>query len=359
MNNVYKRKDGRFEARIYLGRDQSGKRISRSFYGRTAQEAQLKLTAFYRLIVPEYSVTEMTVKELLSEWLEIIRTRVRTSTYANYRLKVEKHLIPAFGSIGCCDLRVKHIYDFIELKRSEGLSDRYISDMITLLKSVFRYANREYNIKNMVEGLTMHKAAKAEVRVLSEAELVVLKRYILEHQDTSALGVAMSLFMGLRIGELCALKWECVDIENRVVYINRTLQRIKCFDGSRKTALVIGEPKSKSSRRVIPIPDVLMQLLIKFRADKDIYILSGRTAPIEPRTMQYRFAKLLKNANLPSVHFHSLRHSFTSACIAAGCDVKSLSELLGHRSVSLTLNLYTHTDMERKRECVSLLKWAV
>ena len=121
---------------------------------------------------------------------------------------------------------------------------------------------------------------------------------------------------------------------------------------------MITEPKSQSSVRTIPIPRFLMEMLCKAKSSSECFVLSGNNKPVEPRAMQYRFAKILKKVNLPSVHFHSLRHAFATNCIALGFDVKTLSEILGHSSVEITLNRYVHSSMDRKRAYMGLLKWA-
>ena len=167
--------------------------------------------------------------------------------------------------------------------------------------------------------------------------------------------MALSLFTGLRIGELCALKWKDVDLSNKTVSISKTIQRIRTDFG---TKLVITEPKSNSSVREIPVPECIMPILKKFSADKECYLLSGTSKPVEPRVMQYRFQKLLKKAKLPSIHFHALRHMFATNCVEMGFDVKSLSEILGHSGVEITLNRYVHSSLERKKQFMKKLKFA-
>ena len=157
---------------------------------------------------------------------------------------------------------------------------------------------------------------------------------------------------------MCALQWKDIDLTNRTITVRKTVQRIKNYGGKTKTKLVITEPKSASSVRVIPIPEFLVVMLERFKDSSDKYILSGRYRPIEPRTVQYRFASVLKKANLPSVHYHSLRHAFASNCVALGFDVKTLSEILGHSSVEITLNRYVHSSLDRKRACMDMIKWA-
>ena len=305
-----------------------------------------------------YAVTEMTVRELVTEWLHVTASRIKESTAANYVMKAEKHIIPAFGNIQCCLLKAKDIYAFVERKLKEGLSARYLADIIVLLKSVFRYASREYHIKNVLDGIVMPKRRKAEIDVLSKAQQEKLRNFIDSHANLGTLGVSLSMYMGLRVGEICALQWGDIDLEKRTLTVRKTIQRVQCFTGDKKTRLTITEPKSNCSKREIPIPDCLVPMLTKFKSRNNVYVVSGTRKPIEPRTMQYRFAKILNNAYLPSVHFHSLRHLFATNCVELGFDVKTLSEILGHSSIEITMNLYVHSDMERKRACMSLVSQA-
>jgi integrase len=152
------------------------------------------------------------------------------------------------------------------------------------------------------------------------------------------------------------LKWSDVDFCERIVRVDKTVQRIKSFDGESKTELVITQPKSEKSVREIPLPEFLSKLLSKHRQPPGDYVLSGTRKPIEPRLMQYYFKSVLKKAKLPSMNFHATRHIFATNCLAMGFDVKTLSEILGHTTVELTLNRYVHSSKERKRECMDKLR---
>lgn len=352
---TYKRKDGRWECRISIGKDDNGKRVFRSFYGKSREEAEYKAMIAQGQAEEDYAVTEMTVKELVTEWLYVMTSRIKESTAANYVMKTEKHLIPAFGEIKCCLLKAKDIYAFIERKLKEGLSVRYLSDIMVLFKSIFRYASREYRIRNVLDGIILPKKNKPEIAVLDKAQQLRLEKYLDKHPSVTSVGISISMYMGLRIGEVCALQWGDIDLEKRTLTVSKTIQRVQCRTGVKHTKLIITDPKSECSKRTIPIPDCLLSLLKRFKDDGEVYVVSGRKKPAEPRTMQYRFAKILHNADLPSFHYHSLRHLFATRCVELGFDVKTLSEILGHSSVEVTLNRYIHSDMERKRTCMSLL----
>ena len=358
FGSTYLRRDGRWESRLSLGKDGNGKRRSRSFYGSTREQAEGKLIA---AVMGSAAVTktEMTVRELCDEWLSVSSHRVKLSTLANYRMKIEKHIIPQFGDIMCCEIMSKMAYSFIQSKLSSGLSPRYVSDIMVLLKTVFKYAQREYNIANPFDTIIMPKCSKPAVRLLTDTEQRKLQKYLTEHKNPISLGITLALAMGLRVGEVCGLMWSDIDFKKRILTVSRTVQRVVVHNGDSKTKVIISPPKSQTSAREIPIPSGVFSMLKNLQGADEHYIVSGSTKPTEPRTMQYHFARILKNVNLPSVRFHSLRHCMASSAIAAGFDVKTLSEILGHARIELTMNLYVHSSMDRKRRCMDKLKWAV
>ena len=302
----YKRRDGRWEFRILMGKTSEGKRIFKSYYGKSREEAEYKAMIALDHSEDKYVVTEMTVKELVTEWLHVTASRIKESTAANYAMKAEKHLIPAFGEIKCCLLKAKDIYAFIERKLKEGLSARYLTDIIVLFKSIFRYASREYRIRNVLDGIILPKKNKPEIAVMNKEQQHRLEEYLDKHPSVTSVGISISMYMGLRIGEVCALQWKDIDLEKRTLTVSKTIQRVQCRTGAKHTKLIITEPKSESSKRTIPIPDCLLPLLRQFKDNGEVYVVSGRRKPVEPRTMQYRFAKILHNVDLPSFHYPAL-----------------------------------------------------
>lgn len=354
--NAYHRKDGRWEVRIYT-HETAEKRSYCSVYGKTKEAAESKAAAFIKPIEVD-AVTEMTVKEASEDYLSVKSPLLKESTAANYSMKLEKHIIPVLGELSVCAVKPQIVYAFMEELRQKGLSERYISDNVVLLRSIIRYAKATYGTDNKINGLIMPKKVKSETMILSDKEQDRLKEYIDGNLSRSTLGVAISLYTGVRIGELCALQNKDIDLEKRTLTVSKTIQRIQIKDFEKHTKLVITEPKSQSSKRVIPIPECLVEKIKAFTGNADEYIISGASKPVEPRTMQYRFARILKNVKLPSVHFHSLRAAFATNCVTIGFDIKTLSEILGHSSVELTLNCYVHSSMDRKKDCMNKLKWA-
>jgi len=362
--NIYKRKDGRWEGRYKSGYKQDGTAKYISIYGKCYADVKKRLSTAKSLLEIQTTSCCLTVTELFTNWLLAIRHKVKESTYVNYKMKMEKHIFPFLGRIKYENLTAEKITDFLDYLMTDGrgnnkggLSAKYASDILSLIKTVCKYAYKQYGYINAAENVSYPKPVYKEDKPSLNADAVsVLTKALTDNIDNSKLGVLISLYCGLRIGELCALKWSDIDFKNNVININGTLQRIKNTDGGSATKVILLSPKSKSSQRTIPIPDFLSELLLRFKSHSNCYVLSGKENYVEPRTMQYRFKSLLKKANLPSVNFHILRHTFATNCIAVGFDTKTLSSILGHSSVEITLNCYVHSSLERKRQCMKLLK---
>lgn len=350
MENIYLRKDGRYEGRL----TENGSHKLRYFYGKSIEEVKRKIQEYKEN--QNYSDISLTVKMIFWEWMEVSRFRIKESTAANYIGKAEAHLLPAFGDIRADRLEATQLCEFITCKLNSGLSPNYVADIVILLKTVMKFAVNRYNIRNRIAEVALPKKKKTTVQLLSKNQQLHLQKHLNANEDLTSLGVTLSLFTGLRIGELCALKWEDIDFSKKILSVTKTIQRIQCNDG---TKLIITEPKSTSSIREIPIPDCIIPILKKSVSLKDSYLLSGTYKPVEPRVMQYRFHTLLKKADLPSIHFHALRHMFATNCVEMGFDVKSLSEILGHSSVEVTLNRYVHSSMEHKMKFMKRLTFAV
>lgn len=352
--NIYKRKDGRWEGRYKNGFKPDGKTRYSSVYGASYSEVKAVLTAKRAEQKSDCLKCNFTFKELSDLWLESIANSVKESTYTNYSMKLEKHIIPYFGTIRYEKLTLKIFNDFIAEKMSLGLSPRYVSDICRVIKSITKFARQKLGYSDKAELLSLPKCEKKEREMLTAAQQNLLTNYLLDKASPSNLGIFISAVTGIRIGELCALKWSDIDLEKRIITVTKTMQRIKNMFGKTATKIIITPPKSKTSAREIPVPDVLYSYLKEMQCDNDCYVLTGEKAFAEPRTMQYRFRSVLKKLGLPQVNFHALRHMFATKCVDIGVDVKTLSEILGHCSVELTLNRYVHSSIERKRNCMKL-----
>ena len=238
-----------------------------------------------------------------------------------------------------------------------NLSNKTIKDIIMVLKASL---NRAFN-ENIIKKFSLNFSYPNNINikklyVLSKNEQYILMEYALNGIDEKNLGILISLFCGLRIGEVCALQWKDIDFENRMIHIAKTLQRIFIKEKNKTTSkIIITSPKTLKANRDIPITKVLFKKLKKMKNKNDYYILTGNLNYIEPRVYRSYFSKVLKSLNIAHFKYHCLRHTFASNCISLGTDYKTVSELLGHSNISLTLNLYVHPSTQDKIKCVDLL----
>lgn len=353
VENITKRKDGRFMGRFMVGYDNSGKAIYQYVYGKTYDEAEEKLMIGKEIESRYLSGRNISVKKVYSEWLNTVVNRVKESSFANYKLKFEKHILPEIGDMSCTELSAGVINTFINRKLADGLSASYVRDIIIVLKTMLKYAQEEYRFNLSLKNITLPKCERKAEQKLVDTEQRLLVEYLKSHMSLTSFGVLISLLMGLRIGELCGLKWSDVDIKNRTLHINRTVQRIAIAEGSKKTKVIISSPKSSTSCRLITIPDFIIEYFERFKSDSNYYILSGSEKVIEPRTMQYRYKKVLQSSKIPYHNYHQLRHTFATNCMQRGFDIKTLSRVLGHSNVNLTLSRYVHHDIAHERKLMN------
>lgn len=351
--NITLRKDGRYMGKFIIGYDDNGKAQYQYVYGRTYDEAESKMLIGREVASRYLSGRYITVGKIYNDWLNAVINRVKESTFSNYKAKFEKHILPVFVDIPCADLSAVRINEFINQKLAEGLCASYVRDIFTVFKSMLKYAQEEYGFKLSLKNVVLPRAEKKQIEKISDAEQKRFISYLRTNMSLTAFGILISLFMGLRIGELCGLKWSDVDFDNKILHIRRTVQRISSANGSRKTKVIISTPKSETSFRSVAIPDFLIEYFKMFQNEANFFILSGLEKVIEPRTMQYRYKKMLKSAEIENHNFHKLRHTFATNCAEKGFDVKTLSVVLGHSSVNLTLNRYIHPDRSHERKLMN------
>ena len=232
-----------------------------------------------------------------------------------------------------------------------GLAAKTVRDIMTIYQSIETCAAKEYGIRET--HFTMPKFEKKQLDVLDYAERKSLERHPMNNPTKYNLAILLGLFTGLRIGELCGLKWGDIDFENDTAFIRRTVQRINKHGSSE---VIIGPPKSKTSIRIIPIPSFLIDILKINHKPAEIFIITGTLKPTEPRTMQNHFKSVLKNCGIRNVNFHLMRHIDATVCVECGFDPKTLRELLGHADASITLNRYVHSSIQLKKKYVKRLQ---
>lgn len=353
VENITKRKDGRFMGRFIIGYDNNGKALYQYVYGKTYDEAEDKLMIGKEIESRYLSGRNISVKKVYAEWLNAVVNRVKESSFANYKLKFEKHILPEFGDMSCTELSAGAINAFINRKLADGLSASYVRDIIIVFKTMLKYAQEEYRFRLSFKNIALPKYERKAGQKFGDAEQRLLVEYLKRHMNLTSFGILISLLMGLRIGELCGLMWSDIDFQNRTLQINRTVQRIAIADGSRKTKVIISSPKSTTSRRSITIPDFLMEYFKRFKSGSNHYILSGTEKAVEPRTMQYRYKRVLQSTQISYHNYHQLRHTFATNCMQKGFDIKTLSNVLGHSNVNLTLSRYVHPDITHERQLMN------
>lgn len=361
--NIYKRKDGRWEARYIFSYNADGKAKYKYLYARTYSEVKAKLIKEQNTIEIKTVVEKITDREKyefwLSEWLRSKSISIKDSTYIRYRNVIKNHINPELGKYPINKIGTPMMERFVSdklnygrLDGKGGLSTKTISDMLTIIKESFKYAQASGVLTICrFDGISFKRNTQ-EMRVLSVFEQQQLLSVLFEDVDRYKLGVFICLYTGIRIGELCALQWQDISFSEKTVTIKHTMQRLQCDDPNAlyKTRIIVTEPKSSASLRTIPLPDFVIETIKPFAGSPSAYVLSGECkVVVEPRTMQNRFKGYLEEGNIGDANFHSLRHTFATRCIEAGFDIKTLSEILGHSSVKITLDRYVHSSMELKR----------
>lgn len=296
-----------------------------------------------------------TFAEVARAWLANKEQFVKRGTYAIYALQIEKHLLPIFGAHQA--VSEEEVQGFILDKLQSGLSLKTTKDLIILLKMILRHAIKMYGWQYVEMELKYPTACMApHIEVLPRTHQRKIMQYVREHFTFRNLGILICLSTGMRIGEICALKWSDIDLVEGVIRVSRSLQRIYMLrpDGSRYTEIVESTPKTSNSMREIPLSRDLKAIIkpLSKIVNTDYYVLTNEGKPTEPRTYRMYYRALMQELDMPRLKFHGLRHSFATRCIESGCDYKTVSALLGHANISTTLNLYVHPNLDQKRRVI-------
>lgn len=286
---------------------------------------------------------------------------VKDSTFSTYLSLINSHIIPYFKEINIEDIDSNKIQKFIlkmskkRNNKNKKLSVKTIKDTVGVLKQIINFAY-EVNIiekKDFSYKLPTNNEVKS-VKVFSILEQQKLLEYCQKNKDKKNIGIMLSLTLGLRIGEVCGIKWEDIDLDNETLNVKRTVQRIYInYNGEKRSKIIVNSPKTKKSLRVLPLNRELIDYLICYKNKRNTYILTNSKKSIEPKNYRIYYYKILEQLKIKKLSFHSLRHSFASNAIELGSDYKTVSEILGHTSINTTLNLYVHPRIEQKKECIS------
>lgn len=284
-------------------------------------------------------------------WSQAKQPIVKYSTMCAYRLTLRSHLLPQFGAM--TQIAESDVQDFIIDKINKGLSKKTVRDIIAVLRAIIKYGARQklFESENwQLSYPTIEKGSK--LPVMSVKHQRRLMTYLIEQPDSKNIGILLSICTGMRIGEVCALEWSCVDLSHRILRIRQTVARIyDCEKGA--TEQVFSTPKTKHSFREIPMSRHLFEALcILKKSSVSPFVVGSSIKAIDPRTYRDYFARLLKRLRIPPIVFHGLRHTFATRCIESQCDYKTVSTILGHSNVSTTLNLYVHPNLQQKKRCI-------
>lgn len=307
-----------------------------------------------------------TVWEIACQWIDERRKQVAPSTAIKYTQLMEHYIKPYFLSITCDEIEEKTLNNFYHKiytdsgQKHLSLNNMRIIFMIMNHTLEYGYMKRYLDQKFYIKPCLGKK--KPVVHVFTKEEQIKIERYILSHPNVYSLAILLALYSGIRIRELCALKWEDIDFENGFLQVTKSVQRLKNFSdsGSGKTALIVSAPKTSASCRIIPLAKFVIEYMKKQYdfSKKNYYIFSNRQdQPLDPRTLQYAYRKILKQCNVSYLNFHCLRHTFATRCVTIGWDMKTLSEILGHAQIKITMEYYFHSSLEYKKAQMNKLFW--
>lgn len=361
-DHIHKRKDGRWEGRYFIERKKDGKIHYGSVYGKTHKEVKAKLENI-TYCNPKVTTKNLTFKHLSELWLDSNRIRLKGSTIQKYEFLLNTHILPELGTINLSDINAAIINTFLSRKSENGrknefgaLSASYMKTITLIISSVIHFGVQEKLCSPLNTKIYHPQETKRELCILSKEDQQKLEKQLTSVITPVGVGIMLSLHAGLRIGEVCALQWSNVDLGEKVIHIRSTICRVGKNDGSNGTKLILGTPKTKASQRDIPISSVLYNVLTELKNVSDsTFIISESEHFMSPRTYEYRFHRILELCNVPSINYHALRHTFATRCIEAKMDVKTLSEILGHGKVSVTMDIYVHSSMDQKRKQLEVM----
>lgn len=357
--NIYKRKDGRWEGRIKKpnGRYQY-------VYAKTYREVKEKKNSLQiegPISIEQKSRSNTEASALFEHWLSNdVAGRVKQSTYENYYYCINKFVIPFFQNSEYNIISEATTEQFVKsVHANNKISQAYKRKILSIFKTALKdIIKNQPDFSLIMQKVKLPKQENIEVQVFSVKEQRQIENEVLQSKDKRALGILLCFYTGIRLGELCALKWEDFDIDSATLSIERTVSRTKNFQGGEtKTSLLVSCPKSKKSIRKIPIPSFLLEIFKEqvHGKNENCFIFTGTDVPLDPRTYQKLYKDILKHAGVKDRKFHAIRHTFATRALELGVDIKTLSEILGHSTVSITLNIYTHSLFEQKRRAMDKL----
>lgn len=348
--NIYHRKDGRWEGRYCTGMRPDGRRIYKSVYGKRYTDVRRELAIQRALLYLQQECPrndDVRFEERAAYFLEYkVRPFVKETTLVGYRRLIVRHLLPAFGGMLLNELEPEDLQRYFSMQRGV-LSPGTIGNIFSLLRTILRDAYADGKLSRQIwQNVRLPKDEKSPVRVLDRSEQTEVENLALAQGRFEFI---LCLYTGIRLGELCALQWEDVDLEGRRLTIRHGMQRVSPGGDSHVT---MGTPKSSSSQRVIPLPPFLCGMLaeMRSRAGADArFVIPGRDGKsCDMRTIQTRFQRLTDELGIAGAHVHTLRHTFATRCLERGVGIETLCALLGHSTATVTLRYYAHSTPQQR-----------
>lgn len=299
-------------------------------------------------------MSKITFHRVCLLWKKEKARYVKVSTMAAYSLIIHNHLEPSFHLLD--DVKQRSVQEFVNAKLADGLNVVTIKGYLIVLKMLLRFGEKRGWVSHRIIDVRFPtQRVRFQMSVLSLPEEQRMLNYLTHNRDAYNLALLICLYTGMRIGEVCSLKWSDVDLKSGTIRVRRTVHRVYIIDdGPRRSELTIDYPKTASSYRDIPIIKELAGILHEYAGASlpECFVISGKFRPTEPQTMRNHFKRVADSLELSMRRFHGLRHTFATRCVESKCDYKTLSTILGHSNVGTTLNLYVHPGIEQKRKCV-------
>ena len=371
--SVCRRPDGRWQGSITIGRDDRGRLIRKYFYGKTRKETSEKLNRAIEELRDNRFINKSdnpTVEQWCHEWLwSYKRNSVKQKTFDQYETILRTHIIPDIGDIRLADLKTMHIQRIINKMHDSGLSHRTIEVMKIVIHAALKQAQRNKLVsENVCENVVLPRKQPKHIRVLNEDEQTKLIAALKDNYIGR--GLLFALYTGMRRGEVLALKWSDYDKNEKTISITKALSRVRTYnkDGN-KTMLTVTTPKTDTSIRTVPLIDKAVELLAEHKrkqerymelvgdyyTDNDLIFSSSRGDYLDPGNFNRKLNKTVKKIGIAQISPHALRHSFATRGLEAEVSLKAMQELLGHSSITVTGDIYTHILKEQKRKEISKL----
>lgn len=354
--SIYKRNDGRWEARFVKSVSETGEKHLGSVYAKSYMEVKNKRAEIIQKIAYNkinFSQKSLTLSELMCMWLDNNNKQITVSSYLKYESIIRNHIQPNIGSYKLTQLTSSILKQFADellrsgnKKKSKGLSVRSVNSILTIINSALKWSSEQVNTPSV--KMPFFRNFQVAPPILSKLEQNLLETYAEANKNVYTNGMLISLYTGMRLGEICALQWE--DVSEETIFVHNSMQRIKQKSG--RWEIVVSEPKTQNSCRIIPIANRIRPILNENRKNSGYVLQQENGKFVEPRLLQKKISNIFANAGVATRNFHIFRHTFATRLIDCGSDPKTVSELLGHSSVHITLNKYVHPSLDMKKNAI-------